>query len=252
LTGSIYQTAFVLFSLGLFFFQLGGFLKDFLSDIVMFESFEYVFGDIFHTQPFGKKYTDKGKKLAINEEVLQDDVLEQLGVQRDELEKTTSIEVGNIFSFGGMKSEQLDLHFKDESGEAKPVILGSYGIGITRLMGAVAEIFADDKGLVWPTELSPFKVHLVSITNGNEQVSKEADRFYEQLCDNRIDVLYDDRDARAGEKFADSDLIGLPYRVVVSKKGKAEGLYEVVERATGEVKKVSETELFALLGVATV
>jgi prolyl-tRNA synthetase len=123
-------------------------------------------------------YLHKGKKLAINEEVLQDDVLEQLGVQRDELEKTTSIEVGNIFSFGGMKSEQLDLHFKDESGEAKPVILGSYGIGITRLMGAVAEIFADDKGLVWPTELSPFKVHLVSITNGNEQVSKESQELH--------------------------------------------------------------------------
>ncbi len=192
-------------------------------------------------------YLHRAKKLAINEEVMQDDVLESLGVHRDELEKVSSIEVGNIFSFGGMKSEQLDLHFKDESGASKPVILGSYGIGITRLMGAVVELFADDKGLVWPAELAPFKVHLVSITNGNEQVIKEADRFYEQLAENGIDVLYDDRDLRAGEKFADSDLIGIPLRIVISEKTMAAGGAEVIERATGSSKLVPESGIIEYL-----
>lgn len=192
-------------------------------------------------------YLHREKKLAINEEVLQDDVLESLGVKRDELEKVTSIEVGNIFSFGGMKSEQLDLHFKDESGESKAVILGSYGIGITRLMGAVAEIFADEKGLVWPKELAPFKVHLVSITNGNEQVVKEADRFYEQLNENGIEVLYDDRDLRAGEKFADSDLLGIPLRIVISEKTMSAGGAEVVERANGSSKLVPESGIIEYL-----
>lgn len=192
-------------------------------------------------------YLHREKKLAINEEVLQDDVLESLGVKRDELEKVTSIEVGNIFSFGGTKCEQLDLYFKDESGESKPVILGSYGIGITRLMGAVAEIFADDKGLVWPKELAPFAVHLVSVTNGNPEVVKEAERLYEHLAERGIAALYDDRDLRAGEKFADSDLLGMPLRIVVSEKTMAAGGYEVVERATGSSKLVPESGIIEFL-----
>jgi prolyl-tRNA synthetase len=192
-------------------------------------------------------YLHRGKKLAINEEVMRDDVLAQLGVKRDELEKTAAIEVGNIFSFGGMKSEQLGLRFKDETGESKPVILGSYGIGITRLMGTVVEIFADDKGLVWPKELTPFPVHLVSITSGNEQVSKEADRLYEQLKENGIECLYDDRDVRAGEKFADSDLLGIPLRIVISEKTMSAGGAEVIERASGASKLVPESGIIEYL-----
>jgi prolyl-tRNA synthetase len=155
--------------------------------------------------------------------------------------------VGNIFSFGGMKSEQLGLYFKDETGASKPVVLGSYGIGITRLMGVVVEIFADDKGLVWPTELAPFAVHLVSVTSGNEQVTKEADRLYDQLREAGIEVLYDDRDTRAGEKFADSDLLGIPLRLVVSEKTMAEGAVEVVERASGSSKLVPESGILEFL-----
>lgn len=188
-------------------------------------------------------YLHRGKKLAINKEVLTDDVLKQLDVVRQDLEEVAAIEVGNIFSFGGAKSEQLGLYFTDEGGEKKPVILGSYGIGITRLMGAVVEIMADDKGIVWPKELAPFPVHLVSITNGNEQVVKEADRLYEQLKDDGIECLYDDRDARAGEKFADSDLIGIPLRVIVSEKTISAGGAELVERSTGTSKLVPESGL---------
>lgn len=192
-------------------------------------------------------YVSKDKKLAVNKEVLTDEVLAQLNLSRDELEEVAAVEVGNIFSFGGMKSEQLGLYFKDETGASKPVVLGSYGIGITRLMGVVVEIFADDKGLVWPKELAPFAVHLVSVTSGNEQVTKEADRLYDQLREAGVEVLYDDRDTRAGEKFADSDLLGIPLRLVVSEKTMAEGAVEVVERATGSSKLVPESGIVEFL-----
>lgn len=192
-------------------------------------------------------YLHRGKKLAINKEVLTDEVLGQLGMKRDELEEAKAIEVGNIFSFGGVKSQELGLYFKDEKGESRPVILGSYGIGITRLMGTVVELFADDKGLVWPKELSPFPVHLVAITSGNADVAKEADRLYEMLRENGIEALYDDRDARAGEKFADADLIGIPTRLVVSEKTVSAGGVEVIERSSSASKLVPESGIIDYL-----
>ncbi len=188
-------------------------------------------------------YVHKAKKIAINKEVLTDEVLKQLDVARDELEEVSSIEVGNIFSFGGAKSQQLGLMFKDERGKEKPVVLGSYGIGITRLMGTLVEVFADEKGIIWPEEVAPFKVHLVSISGGNEEVVKEADRLYELLQENKIDVLYDDRDVRAGEKFADSDLIGIPVRIVVSEKTMSEGGLERIERGSGTTSFVSDSDI---------
>lgn len=188
-------------------------------------------------------YVHKAKKIAINKEVLTDEVMAQLGVSRGELEESPAIEVGNIFSFGGAKSKQLGLLYKDESGTEVPVVLGSYGIGITRLMGSIVELFADEKGIVWPAEVAPFQVHLVAISGGNDDVVKEADRLYELLRENGIDVLYDDRDVRAGEKFADSDLIGIPLRLVVSEKTMSQGGIERIERATGTTGFVSDSEV---------
>lgn len=188
-------------------------------------------------------YVHKQKKIAINKEVLTDEVMRQLGVSRGDLEEASAIEVGNIFSFGGAKSQQLGLMFKDESGDSKPVVLGSYGIGITRLMGTVVEVFADEKGIVWPEEIAPFAVHLVAIASGNEDVVKEAERLYDLLKENGIEVLYDDRDVRAGEKFADSDLIGIPVRLVVSEKTMSEGGIERTERAGGTKSFVSDSEI---------
>lgn len=190
-------------------------------------------------------YLHREKKLAINEEVMRDDVLAQLGVARDELEKHAAIEVGNIFDFGGIKSKQLELSYKDEEGRDVPVHLGSYGIGITRLMGTIVEIMADDKGLVWPVSVAPFKYHLVSLGHDGDEVSQAADALYEDMTKKGIAVLYDDRDARAGEKFAESDLLGIPYRIVVGKDATATGVFEVVERANGAVAKKSRE---ALLG----
>lgn len=186
-------------------------------------------------------FVHREKGIAINKEVMLPEVLEQLGVKENELEEAAAAEVGNIFSFGGTKSEQLGLYFKDEQGENKPVILGSYGIGITRLMGVVVEIFSDAKGIVWPKEIAPYAVHLVSISGGNPDVIAEADKLYDLLTENGIDVLYDDRDARAGEKFADADLIGIPSRLIVSEKTMQAGGVEVVDRKSGSATLIPES-----------
>ncbi|PJC56043.1 prolyl-tRNA synthetase [Candidatus Kaiserbacteria bacterium CG_4_9_14_0_2_um_filter_41_32] len=188
-------------------------------------------------------YVNEAKGIAVNEEVLAEADLSELGVTRDELEKRKSIEVGNIFSLGTKFSEALGLTFMDENGAPQPVIMGSYGIGPARAMGTVVDLLADEKGIVWPESIAPFLVHLVALNNDDEEIRDWADGIYDSLTESGVEVLYDDRDARAGEKFADSDLIGIPYRVIISRKTKAEGKFEVVTRATGDTKLVTEAEL---------
>lgn len=188
-------------------------------------------------------YVNEEKAIAINEEVLHDDVLKELGVTKEELTQRKSIEVGNIFSLGTKFSEALGLTFKDEEGNEKPVIMGSYGIGPARAMGTVVDLLSDEKGIVWPESIAPFTVHLIGLNSDDATIKEFADTMYEELKDNGIEVLYDDRDARPGEKFADSDLMGMPYKVVVSRKTKEEGKFEVVERKSGEVMYKSEEEL---------
>lgn len=192
-------------------------------------------------------YLDRERKLAINEEVYTDDVLAQLGVDKSKLEKVKAAEVGNIFSFGTAKSEQLGLYFTDRGGEDKPVVLGSYGIGITRLMGVLVEHFADDRGLVWPEAVAPFRVHLVRLTNSAAAIG-QAEELYSVLTNAGVSVLYDNREARAGEKLADADLIGIPHRVVISDKTAASNAYEYKARSSTETKQLSKTELLHLLG----
>ncbi len=188
-------------------------------------------------------YVHRGRGIAINEEVMRDDVLSKLGVARNELEKAKAIEVGNIFDFGGAKSEQLSLFFKNEAGENVPVHLGSYGIGVTRLMGVLAEVFADDKGLVWPATVAPFRIHLISLGKDGDEVARAAEDLYEVFKNAGLEVLFDDRDLRAGEKFADADLIGIPTRVVVGRDALAKGALEVTDRATGAVELITREEI---------
>lgn len=192
-------------------------------------------------------YIHEEKGIAINKEVLVPEVLEQLGVKEDELKEAKAIEVGNIFSFGGAKSAQLGLVYRDQDGEEKPVILGSYGIGITRLMGTIVETFADGKGIVWPQAVAPFKVHLVSLVPNDTVAVAYADALYDELTQAGVEVLYDDRDARAGEKLADSELIGIPVRIVVGKQTIESGKVEVVDRATGAVTEVDRAQLVGVL-----
>ena len=190
-------------------------------------------------------YVDEEKGIAVNEEVLAETDLSELGVTRESLEKKKSIEVGNIFSLGTKFSDALGLVFKDESGNEQPIIMGSYGIGPARAMGTAVDLFADEKGIVWPESVAPFRVHLVGLNGDDSEVRDYTDGVYEMLSKRGVEVLYDDRDARPGEKFADSDLIGIPHRIVVSKKTKEEGTFEVVERGSGEVRYLSEEELLA-------
>jgi prolyl-tRNA synthetase len=188
-------------------------------------------------------YVHEGKKIAVNKEVYEDDILAELGLNKDELVEKKAIEVGNIFPLSTRFSDALNLKFKDESGEAVSPIMGCYGIGPARVMGTVAELLSDEKGLAWPEEIAPFRVHLVELSNGNADVSADAKEVYEQLTQAGVEVLWDDRDARAGEKFADSDLMGLPWRVVVSEKTLASGKYECVERASGKTVHATLDEL---------
>ena len=188
-------------------------------------------------------YVHEKKRIAVNKEVYKDDVLKDLGIEKSELKEEKAIEVGNIFPLGTRFSDAFGLTYKDEEGNTQPVIMGSYGIGPGRLMGAVVEALADKKGIVWPKEVAPFDVHLISITGGNADVEKEADRTYEMLQENGIEVLYDDRDARAGEKFADSDLIGIPIWLVVSEKTIEAGGLEMALRTNGKGTLVAESDI---------
>lgn len=193
-------------------------------------------------------YLHRQKKLAINQEVLTDDVMNQLGVKREELEELKAAEVGNIFSFGDVKSKQLDLFYVDETGQRKPVILGSYGIGVTRLMGVIAEHFSDGKGLVWPEAVSPFRVYLVQLGEDDAVISA-CQEIYDSLNDSGVKVFWDDRKTRAGDKFADADLYGFPYRVIVSQKTINENCYELKKRTDDKSEQVNITQLKKVLGV---
>lgn len=181
-------------------------------------------------------YVSDEKGIAINEEVLNDEVLEMLGISRDELRQEKAVEVGNIFTLGYKYSEPLDLKFTDQNGEEKPVFMGSYGIGPSRVMGLIAEHFSDEKGLVWPENVAPFKVYLVQI--GEKSVEK-AEEIYEKLGAAGIEVLYDDRAERPGKKFADAELMGIPYRLTVSDRLLDRGGFEFVSRANGETEMLS-------------
>ena len=188
-------------------------------------------------------FIDEKKKIAVNKEVLNDEVLKDLGVNRDELVEKKAVEVGNIFSLGTRFSDAFELNYLDEKGEKKPVIMGSYGIGPGRLMGTIAEVLSDDKGLVWPEAVAPFNIHLICIDDKEGKVRVEADKLYNKLTNEGSEVLYDDRDVRAGEKFADSDLIGIPVRLVISEKTIAEGGLERKDRKTGQVEIIKNERI---------
>lgn len=189
-------------------------------------------------------YVHEGKKLAVNEEVYTDEVLAELGLNKDDLVAHKAVEVGNIFTLGTKYSDALDLKFTDEAGAQKSVFMGSYGIGPSRLMGLLAEHFADDRGLVWPVNVAPAKVYIARLSD-NDAAVKQADKLYELLTSKQIEVIYDDRDLRAGEKFADADLLGIPYRVVISDRTADAGNYEFKARTSAEASQVSLDELLS-------
>ncbi len=173
-------------------------------------------------------YFNADKSVVLNEEVLNDEVLQDLGVKREELQSARAAEVGNTFTLGSKYSNPLGLLFTDQDGQRKDVIMGCYGIGVSRVMGVIAEKFSDDKGLVWPENIAPYKYYLIGIGERGTEVAEKLYRGNEDI------VLLDDRDARPGEKFADSDLLGIPYRLVISDKTLADNTIEVTNRRDGQ------------------
>lgn len=160
-----------------------------------------------------------------------------------DFDEKKSIEVGNIFKMGTKYSLPFDLKFTDKDGHDKPVIMGCYGIGLGRAMGAIVEINRDEKGIVWPKSVAPFSVHLLRIEN-NPKVKKETEKIYSDLQKQKIEVLYDDKqDKTAGEKFADSDLIGIPFRVVVSEKTLAKNSVEIKDRSKSKMELIKISQL---------
>ncbi|MBQ3441306.1 prolyl-tRNA synthetase [Candidatus Saccharibacteria bacterium] len=183
-------------------------------------------------------YYNKDKSLVFNKEVFNKEVLDEFGASESDFESTKAAEVGNIFKLKFKYSEPLGLKFTDESNKAQTVYMGCYGIGISRVMGVIAEKFADDKGLVWPEAVAPFKYYLVGI---GEQGLMEAQNLY---AGHENEILFDDRDLRPGEKFADAELMGIPYRIVISDKTLESNSAEVVDRKTGKKKLVDIKKLF--------
>lgn len=181
-------------------------------------------------------YHKQGWEYWKNKEIMTDEELSDSSV-----EVKTAIEVGNIFRFGTVYSEKMGVSFTDDNGEKKYAYFGSYGIGITRLIGVLAEVFNDEKGIIWPEAVAPFKVYLISI--GKDE---EAESLYKTLEEKGIEVLYDDREARPGEKFADADLLGIPLRVVVSEKLE-DGKIELKKRDEHEVSIITKEEFLQTL-----
>ena len=177
------------------------------------------------------------KSVVLNKEVFNDEVLEDLGAKGEKFERTTAAEVANIFKLKFKYSEPLGLSYVDDENNQKTVYMGCYGIGVSRLMGVIVEKFADEKGLVWPESITPFKYYLVGIGDKGSQVAEDFYKGREDL------VFFDDRDVRPGEKFADADLMGIPYRVVISDKTLGTDAAEVTNRKTGETKLVNLKEL---------
>ncbi|MFA6393500.1 MAG: aminoacyl--tRNA ligase-related protein [Patescibacteria group bacterium] len=174
-------------------------------------------------------------RVALNREIIEDVNHKCTECGNDKLREEKAVEVGNIFKLKTKYSSPLGLAFMDEEGVSKDVVMGCYGIGPQRLMGTVVETLHDEKGIIWPEAIAPFKVHILSLNKGTE-----AEKIYADLSSAGIEVLFDDRELTAGEKFADADLIGIPYRVVVSEKSLAAGGVEVKKRSEkeGDIEKV--------------
>ncbi len=198
-------------------------------------------------------YIDETSGTALNKEVLTEEVLSQLNLTKEKLVEQKAIEVGNIFDLKTKYSEPFDLSYTDPKGEKHTVLMGCYGIGLSRLLGTIVEVLSDDKGIIWPESIAPFAVHLLAFGE-DEDVLKEVDKIYESLQKNNIEVLFDDRgNISAGEKFADADLLGIPYRVVVSERslkdlpaGAGSGV-EIKKRNEKNGKIISQGELLKLL-----
>jgi len=184
-------------------------------------------------------YLDKEKGFAVNKEVYEYKLLERLGTSKEKLVECKAVEVGNIFPLGSKYTDELGIYFTDEEGKQKSIIMGSYGIGVSRLMGMLAEHFADERGLAWPAHVAPYKIYLIKLGDSPEVVAA-ADKAYEALDKAGITVMYDDRaEISPGEMLADADLMGMPLRLIASGKSLAAGGLELKSRSKEDSQVIS-------------
>lgn len=189
-------------------------------------------------------YLDRKNNIAYNKEVANDETAQKLGVDFSQMEQVAACEVGNIFPLDTKYTEVLKYTYTDQDGTKKFPYMGCYGIGPSRIMGVVVEKLADEKGLVWPTSIAPFSLHLIALSKDKEgEVTRLAEDLYKKLTDAGVEVLFDDREESAGAKFADSDLIGIPMRVVVSDKSLEKGGVEIKERTSDQSEIVTVEQL---------
>ncbi len=182
---------------------------------------------------------DRKAKIGFNQEV-EDQIP---AGKKEKLERVHAIEVGNIFHYGTKYAKAFDLQYLTKTGERKLAVTGAYGIGISRLLGTLAEIYHDENGLKLPRAVAPFEIYLIDLTDG-----QKGTELYNMLVKANYEVLYDDRDGPAGAKMVDADLIGLPIRLVYSTKTAADSEVELKVRATGEVKRIKLDDLLPHLG----
>lgn len=181
-------------------------------------------------------------RIAVNKEIIEEQK-KCPSCQSDNLREEKAVEVGNIFKLGTRFSKPFNLAYADADGKEHSVEMGCYGFGPSRTIGTIVEVCHDDKGMIWPEEVAPYRAHLLSI--GKEKEVKDfAENLYSELLENKIEVLYDDRDdISSGKKFADADLIGIPFRLVVSKKTVEKGVVEIKRRDSEEIKLIKEQDL---------
>lgn len=184
--------------------------------------------------------------IAINSEIIEEQKACP-SCSREDLRIAKAVEVGNIFKLRTKFSEPFDLSYVDKTGAKNLVEMGCYGIGPSRLVGTIVEVHHDDRGIIWPKEVAPFRVHLLKLGQLDEKSEQEAKKVYEALLKAGVEVLFDDREVGAGEKFTDADLIGCPYRVVVSEKTLSKGKLEVKERREEKFELVSLDELIEMV-----
>ena len=192
-------------------------------------------------QPVIDKYT---AQYAATDDKRDEATEKALG---DDLRTARGIEVGHIFYFGTKYSEKLGAKVSSPDGEDVAVEMGSYGIGVSRLAGAIIEASHDDKGIIWPESVAPFKVGLINLKAGDDKCTTACDKAYANLQAARVEVLYDNRDMRAGGKFADLDLIGLPWQLIIGPRGLKSNTVELKNRANDERKEISLESALARL-----
>ncbi|MBV8548793.1 MAG: prolyl-tRNA synthetase [Alphaproteobacteria bacterium] len=197
--------------------------------------------------PYGEDvvYRVPGTHTAINKEVIEDtDALKDIipnykpGDEKN-LEELKAIEVGNIFKLGTRFSSAFNVSFTDKDGQVKTPVMGCYGLGPSRLMGTIAESMGDDQGLIWPEEVAPYKVGIINLKVGHAEADKASADAYAKLNAAGVEALLDDRDLSVGVKFADMDLLGLPWQLIIGPRGLEKGAVELKQRATGERSELS-------------